>query len=107
MKKLLIFTLFIFAINICSAQYFQHVYYSTPKNENEWLHHGIRDTAISDSVLNPNAKCYVATGVFKDKTGPSVNSPIIDRVRYLTTTEWGHPNIVVRVPQRVLFILPS
>ena len=74
---------------IANAQYFQHVYFSTPKNENEWLNHGLRDTTVSDSVLQDDERCYAATGIFDDKTGTL--SPNVNRVKYLVTNKWGTP----------------
>lgn len=74
---------------IANAQYFQHVYYSTPKNENEWLNHGLRDTIVSDSALQDDKRCYAATGIFDDKIG--TGSPNVNRVKYLVANKWGTP----------------
>lgn len=86
-KGLLLSTLCILCL-IANAQYFQHIYYSTPKNENEWFNHGFRDTLISDSALNPNAICYAATGYFQDKI---TGNPNVERPRFVTTNKWGTP----------------
>lgn len=87
-KHALIISMIVF-VSSMQAQYFQHVYHSTPKNENEWFNHGLRDTLISDSILNPNALCYATTGLFKDIG--STGQPTVDRVRFVTTTKWGTP----------------